>query len=61
MIMKTLLSNKNLSIKTTMDLIKLSTRFFHGRMRESGSKMCRIKRLNGTSIRIRFTFLLKNT
>jgi hypothetical protein len=39
MIMVTPLSDRNLSVKNTMDLIKLSIRLFQRGMRERGSKM----------------------
>jgi hypothetical protein len=61
MIMIAPLSDKNLLTKTTTDSMKLSTRMFHGGMRESDSKMCGIKRLDSTSARTMSTLFLKDT
>jgi hypothetical protein len=48
MIMTTLLPSKNLFTKNIMDSIKLSTHLFQGRLRDSGSKTCKIGRLSGS-------------
>jgi hypothetical protein len=61
MIMMTPLPNKNLSTKTAIDLIKLSTCLFQGRMKKSNLKTCGIMRLDGMSNRIRSTLFSKNT
>jgi hypothetical protein len=59
--MRAPLLNKNLSAKTTMDPIKLSTCLFQGRMRESGSKMCKIKRLDGMPTKTRSSLFSDDT
>jgi hypothetical protein len=61
MIMIAVLLDKNLSSKTTINSIKLSTHQFHGKMREIGLKMRRIERLNGTFARTRSTLFSKYT
>jgi hypothetical protein len=61
MIMMAFLSNRNLFAKNTVDLIKLSTHLFQGGVRDSGSKTCRIGRLDGTSTITRSTLFLKET
>ncbi len=43
-----------------MDYIKLSTCLFQGGMKESGSEMHEIERLDGTSTRIRSTLFSKD-
>jgi hypothetical protein len=55
MIMMSPLSDKNLFAKDTTYLIKLSIHLFQGGIKESGSKMCIIKKLDGTSARTRST------
>jgi hypothetical protein len=61
MIMMAPLLNKNMSAKTTMDSIKLSTCLFQGGMRESGLKMCEIKRLDGMPAKTRSSLFSKDT
>jgi hypothetical protein len=61
MIMMALLSNKNLFAKNTMDSIKLSICLFRGGMRDSGSEMYEIGKLDGTYVITRSTFLLEET
>jgi len=61
MIMMAPLSDRNLSAKNTMDYIKLSICLFQGGMRESGSEMYKIGRLDGTSIKTRSTLFLEDT
>jgi hypothetical protein len=45
------LSNKNLSAKNTVDLIKLSIHLFQGGVKDNGLKKCKIERLDGTYAR----------
>jgi hypothetical protein len=61
MIMTTLLPSKNLFTKNIMDSIKLSTHMFQGRLRDSGSKTCKIGRLDGTYVITRSTLFSKET
>jgi hypothetical protein len=59
MIMMTLLLNRNMLAKSTMDFIKLSTHIFPRGMRENDLESCEIRRLNGTSTRTRSTYSQK--
>jgi hypothetical protein len=60
MIMMAFLLDRNLFAKNTMDSIKLSIYLFQGGMKNSGSKMCKIKRLDGTFAKIRLTLFLED-
>jgi hypothetical protein len=41
--------------KTIVDSIKLSIHLFQGGMKDNGLEMCKIERLDGTSIKTRLT------
>jgi hypothetical protein len=60
-IMMAFLSNGNLFIKNTIDLIKLSTCMFQGGMKNNGSKTCEIGKLDGSFVITRSTLFLKKT
>jgi hypothetical protein len=61
MIMMALLLNRNLSIKTTMNSIKLSTCLLQGRTRENILEICGIESLDGTFAITRSTLFLEDT
>jgi hypothetical protein len=61
MIITTPLSNRNMFAKNIVDPIKLSTCLFQVGMKDSGSKMCKIGRLDGTYVIIRSTLFSKET
>lgn len=61
MIITAPISDRNMFAKNIVDSIKLSTCLFQGGMKDSGSKMCKIERLDGTYVIIRSTLFSKET